>query len=227
MVMRGTRAKRRWLVVAAIVACGGQTAIIPGIDGDDAATSTDAASGTDVSTPDATVVDAGVDAPNKAALCKAACEEAGVGTCDDAGACSVDCTGISSCFGKVACPPGIACNVACGLSGCSGGIDCTAASSCNIDCQGVSACAGAVTCGGTTCTVTCEGQSSCAGGVSCSASQSCDVTCSGIASCAGLVSCSDPSTATCTASCTGLSSCVSTACCKAKTCHVIGTTNGC
>jgi hypothetical protein len=41
------------------------------------------------------------------------------------------------------------------------------------------------------------------------------------------VSCSDPSTATCTASCTGLSSCVSTACCKAKTCHVIGTTNGC
>lgn len=83
--------------------------------------------------------------------------------------------------GRVTCPDGWNCTIACAGNGTCRGVDCTDAASCTILCSGRDAC-DEVDCGDGRCAVTCSGDQSC-NRVDCNNSCACDVICSGPNSC--------------------------------------------
>lgn len=137
--------------------------------------------------PDATpqddaAPDAGADTSFDAqGRCLEVCD---AGTCDDAGTCTIDCTGVGACGGRVVCPPDVACAVRCiGTGACTQGVDCTQAGACDVDCSGTGACTNQdVRCAGASCDVRCDGTGSCTQGVSCDAG-TCAIGCTGTSSC--------------------------------------------
>jgi hypothetical protein len=181
MIMRNLQVNRSLLVVALVLTVtggcllGGTEAglgspIDTGVDAEAVDASTDAIDAID----DAFASDAAsrrepsqVDA---AAVCPAICADAGVGTCNAAGTCAIDCVAAGTCIGPITCPPGIPCDVTCtGADSCMSSIDCSRASACTIKCIGAGSCKERISCSGTTCEVDCTGAATCLGGVCCDA----------------------------------------------------------
>lgn len=199
--------------------------------------------------PRADAGDGGPDArPDPRVLCPGVCEEAGVGRCDDAGACHIDCTDGGQCPTTVTCPSGVGCNVLCGgQNACGSDVDCAGATDCEIKCSGYASCKAGVLCGrADTCRVACTTQNTCdhvealEGGVvdiECSGYSSCQrVACSGTrchiacttqSTCAAdKVRCDDRSAAPqrdggCLVDCTGYGACSAGVVCTGQHCGVL------
>ena len=167
------------LVALVLVACAG-CALISGIDTFQADFTTDG--GAEASAPldagdtiDARIAHDAGDAReaspiDAAAVCPSVCAEAGVGTCDPSGTCTITCTAAGTCIGPIVCPPEIPCDVVCtGADSCVSTIDCAEASACTIHCVGAGSCKQRISCSGKTCEVDCTGAFTCLGGVCCDA----------------------------------------------------------
>ena len=118
--------------------------------------------------------------PDAGSTCPSICN-----TCDlTAKTCDITCAG-GECNGKVTCPTGYSCTIACNaLGSCEEGIDCTESTGCTIMCGARKSCA-MVECGQGPCEVTCQGMNSCEQ-VDCSNSCKCDVNCTGQDVCQGM-----------------------------------------
>lgn len=117
--------------------------------------------------------------------CDPACSE-----CKQDGTCVIDCDGLGTCDGAVACPAGVPCEVRCtGNGSCAGGVDCQDASACTVLCEGTISCDSPLVCGAGPCTVECTGTGSCGGSIDCENACACDTSCGGIGACAGGVTC--------------------------------------
>ncbi len=175
--------KRAPLILGVAIAASAGCALVAGIDtfqtgfavdaGLEAADPIDAAVA-DISVDAMVTVDAGdADAPlgvDARAVCPSVCAEAGVGSCDEAGTCTIDCTAAGTCPGPIVCPSGIPCAVTCtGADSCMSTIDCTGSSACTIKCVGAASCKQRVACSGKSCEVDCSRAFTCLGGVCCDA----------------------------------------------------------
>ena len=162
-------------------------------------------------------LDAGLDAPaiDAKKACPSICFDAGIGTCDSAGACLVTCTEADACSDQILCPAGIPCIVTCtGARSCASIIDCKAASTCNINCIGANSCKQQIECAGSKCKVACVAADTCAGAIKCTAT-SCDVRCQYPDSCKQPITCSGTQ---CLLDCSGARSCAGGVCCDAGSC---------
>lgn len=121
--------------------------------------------------------------------------------------CDIDCSAVGSCANRIACPPGIECEIACGAAACSD-VVCNSGSICKMNCDGASSCNGAITCKlGSFCDLVCTGQGSCGGPIECDGQ--CLMDCAGAGSCA---------TVDCRDSCSCDVTCSPTACGSGVTC---------
>ncbi len=132
-------------------------------------------------TPDARRLDGGPPQPDAPTgdVCPEICTECIPGDNGGTGTCVIDCNEAgNTCFGTVACPPGLRCEVLCNLPGsCRNSVACPLQENCDITCTGENSCR-SLRCGKGPCQVECGPDSECRG-IACGQSCACDVTCDG------------------------------------------------